>query len=107
MMPWGKTQQSPFSAVERHVEGAQVVAFHGELDLASAPAAEEALVRAAGSAVLLDLSGLEFLDAAGLRAILRAKQRIEAGGDRLHIRGAKGIVRRIFEVTSLSHLLYD
>ncbi|MGH8980983.1 MAG: STAS domain-containing protein [Acidimicrobiales bacterium] len=96
-----------FSTSEREVDGHRVVAFYGELDLADAERAEQALVAVAGSSVVLDLSGLRFLDAAGLGAIVHASERIEAEGGALRTRGASGIVRRIFEVTSLCHLLGD
>lgn len=100
-------EHPPFSVGHRDVGGDHVVSFYGELDLAGAELAEEALVQAAGSTVVLDLSGLTFLDAKGLQAILSAKQRIEAQGDRIRIRGAFGIVRRIFDLTDLSHWLDD
>lgn len=100
-------EHPPFSVSHHDVGGDHVVSFHGELDLAGAELAEEALVHAAGSTVVLDLSGLTFLDAKGLQAILSAKQRIEAHGDQIRIRGAFGIVRRIFDLTHLSHWLDD
>jgi ABC-type transporter Mla MlaB component len=56
---------------------------------------------------ILDLSGLTFIDASGLQAIVNAKQHIEAEGNKFRVRGAVGIVRRIFDVTSLSPWLED
>jgi anti-anti-sigma factor len=100
-------EHPPFSVGHRDLGGDHVVSFYGELDLAGSVLAEEALVKAAGSTVVLDLSGLTFLDAKGLQAILSAKQRIEAQGDQIRIRGAFGIVRRIFDLTDLGHWLDD
>jgi anti-sigma B factor antagonist len=64
---------------EQHGESAVVVPT-GELDLATAPALEEALERAfeGGSArVVLDLRELEFIDSSGLRTLLTARRRAD------------------------------
>ena len=48
---------------------------HGEIDLATADPfeerASEAVMEAAGSSVLIDLSGVTFKDSAGMRALVR------------------------------------
>jgi anti-sigma B factor antagonist len=63
------------------VEGnRQTIVLSGELDVASAPVLEEALADACSAGareVVLDMSGLEFMDSTGLRAILRGKARCE------------------------------
>ena len=64
---------------EQHGESAVVVPT-GELDLATAPALEEALGRAfaGGTArVVLDLRELEFIDSSGLRTLLTARRRAD------------------------------
>jgi len=64
---------------EQHGESAVVVPT-GELDLATAPALEEALERAfeGGSArAVLDLRELEFIDSSGLRTLLTARRRAD------------------------------
>lgn len=94
-----------FSVTGHDIREGHVVYFYGELDMSGTELAEETLVRAARSTVVLDLSGLTFLDASGLRAIVAAKQRIEADGNKFCIRGAFGIVRRVFEITELVHYL--
>lgn len=82
-----------------------MVFFRGELDLAGADLARQALVELTGPNVMLDLSGLTFLDVSGLRAIVSAKQRADATGGALRIQGARGSVRRVFDLTGLAHLL--
>lgn len=79
----------------------------GELDYAVADWVTDALVRIAGSTVVVDLSGLTFLDARGLSALLIAKHRVCEGGNGFVMRGARGLVKRVFEVTDLSYLLVD
>lgn len=84
-----------------------VVRLVGELDLVDAGRVREVLMGVAGSTVDLDLTGLRFVDAAGVGAIVAAEQRIRRGGHALHVSGAQGIVRRVFEITALDHLLRD
>jgi len=50
------------------------VALRGELDLGSAEQLERALAEA-GDEVLLDLSGLTFMDSTGVRVLLEAAER--------------------------------
>ena len=114
---WRPTVHPPVAAVAQIVDpewfsvdaddqgDAHVVAFHGELDIAGCEVAERGLVETDRSQVVLDLQHLSLLDASGLRTILGAKRRIEAQGRALRIKGAHGLVRRIFEVTGLGHLL--
>ncbi len=80
-------------------DGRRVVALAGELDLASAPLAEEALQDRVD---VLDLSGLEFMDSAGVRIVVHlCRDRQQT----LIIYGARRAVRRILEFTGLSKSL--
>jgi anti-anti-sigma factor len=74
------------------------VVLHGELDLAGVEHAEHALRRAErdGRVIVVDLSGLTFMDAAGLRVMLAANERL---GSRLTFRGCTPQVRRLLELT--------
>src|ERR1700733_1029599 len=63
-----------------------VVALHGELDLVDARAVADPLeaVAAPGPRIIVDLSGLEFIDASGIAALSRGRRRArDAGGDLL------------------------
>ena len=63
-----------------------VVALHGELDLVDAPAVADTLgvVTAREPRIVVDLSGLEFIDASGIAALSRARGHArDAGGDLL------------------------
>jgi anti-anti-sigma factor len=53
-------------------DGVSVVV--GELDQASTPTFDDAIGAMAGPQMVVDLSGLTFVDSMGLRALLRAKQ---------------------------------
>ena len=84
-----------------------IVTLRGELDVFSGDAVFEVLTEIAGSTVIVDLSELTFIDAAGLGAIIAAKNEIERGGNKLELGGASGMVRRVFEVEDLGYLLAD
>lgn len=70
----------------------------GEIDLFTVTPFRDALDRAVagGGAVEVDLSRVTFLDAAGLSALAAARR---TTGDRLTVVGAKGVVRRVLELT--------
>lgn len=87
--------------------GVHVVSLYGQLDLANADRVRDALLGVAGSTVVVDLSGLQFLDSSGIAALLAARSRITEAGNGFELRGAKGIVRRVIEVTGLSFLLVE
>jgi anti-sigma B factor antagonist len=85
-----------------------VVALSGEFDLASVEEFERAIgkLEASGARVLLvDLSGLEFMDSSGLRALVMADRRARAAARRLAIVPGPPAVRRVFEITQLDDRL--
>ncbi len=79
--------------------GRRVVVLAGELDIASAPIAEEAL---RAELNVQDLSRLEFMDSGGVRIVLRA---CGTRTDPLVVRGITRAVRRILDLTGVSELL--
>ena len=90
---------------ENHEEGsATVLSLFGEFDLAGIQQFETALGKLeAGSAdvIVVDLSGLDFMDSSGLRALVMADQRASKQGRRLAIVPGPPAVRRVFEITQL------
>lgn len=99
----------PFAVREHAVGGATVLALEGDLDLASAEPAGEALRRAQsdGATVVLDLRGLRFMDSSGLRVVLEAQRRAADSGDaaRLQVVPGEGVVRRAFELSGVGALV--
>ena len=75
-----------FSCVP-YAEGAGVVrvTLTGELDVATAPRLADALDEVAEptTRVILDMSGLTFMDSSGLQAIVSARARVADAGRRL------------------------
>ena len=73
-----------------------MVRVSGELDLATAPAVVSAC-RTAGTPLVFDLSGITFIDSAGLRGLLEA-----AGEDRAPVVvSPSAVVRRLIEAAGL------
>jgi len=78
-----------------------VVRVIGELDLASAPALTDRIARAADDPtreVVVDLSGVSFMDGAGLDALLTAQVQL---GSRLSLCGPSTAVLWLIELTRL------
>lgn len=105
---------APFQASASELEGGvRLLEVQGELDLSTALQLEgplEEATEAADAAVLIDLSGCQFIDSTGIALIVRAWQRVDAAAGN----GGKGglvlccqneQVRRVLEVTGLEHSL--
>jgi anti-sigma B factor antagonist len=93
-----------FTVVVEHLDGTALVCPVGELDLATAPVLEQVLETLVGGplAIDLDLSGLTFVDCAGLRPLRRALQRAPRSFTQVRLSAARPNVRRVLESTGLS-----
>jgi anti-sigma B factor antagonist len=86
-------------------DGATVVAVSGELDLASAPRLRDVAVgRLMGGdkALVLDLTGVEFLDSTGLGTLVAVLKRARSLDADLALVIASERVRKVFELTALT-----
>jgi anti-anti-sigma factor len=84
------------------------IALTGELDLSNAEAVERELARAEASdaqTILLDLSGLSFMDSTGVRLVVTAHGRSRADADRLTLRRGQAAVQRVMELSGVDALL--
>jgi anti-anti-sigma factor len=83
----------------------RIVRLVGELDLATyqrAAAALEFGSRQAGAGgLIIDLSGLRFIDAAGVGALVRTHNWAVAAGVPMTVRGAGGLVARVLGLCGL------
>ena len=83
-----------------------VIELSGELDLDGAPQLEEELRSAESgdaTAIVVDLSGLEFIDSTGIRLLVLAAERLPEG--RLSLLRGPAQVHRVFELTDLADRL--
>jgi anti-anti-sigma factor len=81
----------------------------GELDIATAPVVDARLAELQSAGVrdvVLDLHAVEFLDASGLRLILRWDHAARAGGFSFGVVPGPPHVSRLFTLTGLSHRLH-
>lgn len=96
----------PFDCTRRP-DGQDSVRIHlsGELDLAVCPRFEQVLRDAQGdaSAVSIDLEKLNFIDGAGLTAIIAAAARGALAKTELVLVGPAGQVDRLVTLTGLAH----
>jgi anti-anti-sigma factor len=87
------------------------VSLRGELDLASAKAALDALVSALRDGdLVIDASQPAFIDARGIQSILEAYRKAHQGvgaGRRVTIRAPSSQVRRVLELTGLDNLIEE
>lgn len=96
-------------SLETREEGEQVrIAVAGELDLSSALTFDEEIRRAEErepKTLVIDLSGLRFLDSTGLRLIMSAQARARRRGMRLAIVEGGDAVKRIFRLAGVNRRL--
>jgi anti-sigma B factor antagonist len=90
-------------------DGVAVIALTGELDVAGSAMLEQELERVAAdvapSALVLDLSDLDFMDSTGLRLVVTADQRSREEGRTFALVRGKEDVQRVFEITRMTDRL--
>ncbi len=96
--------QDAFAISTRQVaEQTCVVSLEGDIDLAAAPTLKSALlelVREGHRQLILDLSGVSYLDSTGLGVLVGIRKRLADQG-RLAIAGTPKNVFRVFQITGL------
>jgi anti-sigma B factor antagonist len=99
---------SPFDVTIKEQGNAVHVSLSGELDISSAPRLQDDLARVeAGepATIVLDLSGLDFMDSTGLRLLIGADSRAREAGRRLVLIQGNEMVQRVLRVTRLDERL--
>jgi anti-anti-sigma factor len=98
-----------FAVHSERSEAVERVSVLGEMDLSVVDQLDSEMRRAEATdatSIELDLDQLEFLDASGIRLLLRLKQRSRRNGNRLRIRPASSPhVRRVLDLTGVGELL--
>jgi anti-anti-sigma factor len=90
------------------VQPGPVVRISGEIDMQSGPQLREQLlviIRCHGARLTLDLTGVTFIDCAGINALLAARRRALLEGGWLRVLWASPRVRRIITLTRLDPVL--
>jgi anti-sigma B factor antagonist len=100
-------------SVDTHERGSwTVIAAAGEVDVVSAPELRGEIVRVVSegsSDVVLDLSGVVFIDSFGLGVLVGAVKRIQAHDGHLRVVIGEARVHAVLELTGLDRVLelYD
>jgi anti-anti-sigma factor len=96
------------SLSRRDGEGTPVISAVGEIDLSTADAFEQeiaAVIGVGASDVVVDLSGVTFVDSAGINALLKGRRIADGHGRTFRVAGANGLVRDVLEMTGVwAHL---
>lgn len=85
-----------------------LVAISGEIDIASGPQLRDQLlsvIRRQGARLTLDLSGVTFIDCAGINVLLAARRRALLEGGSMCVLRASPHVRRVIALTRLDREL--
>lgn len=96
--------QALSASVTQGDEGAFILALGGELDFLGAQAFSQKLTElrlSSPTTVVVDVSGLTFIDSTGLNALVAAAQSIQTEGGFLAVAGPSSHVARVFEIVRL------
>jgi anti-sigma B factor antagonist len=89
-------------------QGWTILAVTGELELATAPQLRQRVVGLVGAGdirIILDLSGVDFVDSVGLGVVVAVLKRVRGRGGDLIVAGAVPRVRELFEITRLDQII--
>ena len=101
--------QEGLLSVSVEVDGDGVkLAPRGEMDLATADVVDRELQKAEASdarRIILDLSGVEFIDSSGLKVLVHAARRSDSDSNRLAVMPGAGQVAETLRLTGIEKLL--
>jgi anti-sigma B factor antagonist len=91
-------------AEEGSAEGAHIIRVRGEIHVSTAPEFTQRLssaIESGKTAMVLDMSGVEFIDSTGLSVLLNGLRLVTQMHGRMAIVCANPTVLRLFQITSL------
>ena len=90
---------------QRHEGGWVVVHPVGDLDRFSSVAFQQEFADLAGTAVVVDLAEVPFVDSAGLGALVAGVRTVRGAGGDVAVAGARPALRRLFDMTGLDRFV--
>jgi anti-sigma B factor antagonist len=98
----GATGPDPFSVERTEGDGTVVLALKGELDLATVSQFVEAAADVPpGAKLVIDLTDLEFMDSAGLRALMNLDLRARREGWEISLTRPQRAVMRLLDLSNV------
>jgi anti-sigma B factor antagonist len=92
----------------RQVADRPVLFVTGEIDIYTAPLFKQAVVNMVSEGtqnVIIDLTGVTFMDSSGFGTLLGATRRLRPGGGGLHLAGANSTIQRMLRLTRLDSIM--
>lgn len=93
---------------ERRAGKAVIVAAAGRIDMATADPLRQRiipLVNEAGSVVVLDFAGVDYISSAGLRVLMLAAKEAKNSGSKIAVAALQPLVNEIFEISRFNKVL--
>jgi anti-sigma B factor antagonist len=103
-----RTPRVELNLTTRTSAGATVLAAAGEIDIHTAPdlrARLGELEQSGARTIVVDLSGVDFLDSSALGTLVGANKELQANGGALRLVCTKPSILRVFEITRLSEVI--
>ena len=96
----------------QQASGHPVLHVTGEIDIYTAPLFKQAVVNLVSDGnkdVIIDLSGVTFMDSSGFGTLLGATRRLRPSGGGLHLAGPNTTIQRMLRLTRLDSIMriYD
>jgi len=99
--------EEQFSTDVAQIEGATVIHVRGEIDMGTCERLRDAIEPHLGpkQTIVLDLSGVEFMDSSSLHVLEQARGTLTTDGGSLILRNPSRAARRLLTVTRAEQLL--
>ena len=97
----------PFSTRVVRVDGATVIYIQGEIDMSTAGRLRDAIEPHMGpdQTIMLDLSGVDFMDSACIKVLVQARGRLTQDGGSLILRNPSSAAHRLLTITGVEFIL--
>jgi anti-sigma B factor antagonist len=96
----------PFRVIP--IESVRALRVEGELDLATAPELDQLLgdATAAGGPLVVDATGLSYMDSTGIHSLLHAAQLVARRGWCVYLHIDDGLVEEVLRLTGLDRMTH-
>ena len=107
LLEWSAQVEDEFDIRGERRAGSSVVSVFGEVDVATATRFREfleATIENDFESVVVDLTGVTFIDSTGLGVLIGARKRCDAKGRPLRIVVSEPRILKVFEITGLTEV---